>query len=372
MPQEVIINDSENVDLITALFCPPAAEIFFCGRENGSVYLHSTISGNPIDRLFSHGRSASIVSLIFDEDTNTLSVLDSLRRVTTRKIFHREGTYESTEPIIDRRMDVAVGQLLAIESHTRLLVCSCTEGKVWSISSEGGDLVQSTPRKDHSLYGWREHPTDPNRLILITGNVLHLYDSRTLERLTDEEGILLEGPILPQSFIQLIVPCFDGNVVATAFVESLSTRAKSSLLMWNTSDLSSTSKKAAPIPRYQALADQVERLVGAYGERLVFLHCSGWVCSADSATFDVNRYVRHFFIPADWLSTNSELIIEVSSKGHILFVKDNEVAVIKGGLEINEYNSSALVRNRPPLASRKKPSSPFGSKRRLDKYRLSC
>jgi len=38
----------------------------------------------------------------------------------------------------------------------------------------------------------------------------------------------------------------------------------------------------APVPGYNQLADEVEFLIGGFGQRLVLLHSSGWVCSVDN------------------------------------------------------------------------------------------
>ena len=83
-------------------------------------------------------------------------------------------------------------------------------------------------------------------------------------------------------------------------------------------------------------------MIGSYGQRLVFLHSSGWVCSADVDTLDVNSYVRHFFIPTDWLTTSDDLMIEVTQRGDVIFVKRDEVAVIKRALDSTERGRSTF------------------------------
>jgi hypothetical protein len=55
-------------------------------------------------------------------------------------------------------------------------------------------------------------------------------------------------------------------------------------------------------------------------------------------------YSRHFFVPASWHSTLSpssgrKLIIRVSSRGDIVFIKDEECAVVQHGLEFEEIVS---------------------------------
>lgn len=46
-----------------------------------------------------------------------------------------------------------------------------------------------------------------------------------------------------------------------------------------------------------------------------------------------------FFIPEDWLSVNRGLILKVTSKSDLVFVKRDEIAVIKQGLAYKEVVS---------------------------------
>ena len=202
---------------------------------------------------------------------------------------------------------------------------------------------------------WSTHPSQQDQLILISENNAYLYKWDTLRTLSGE--ILLEGSIIPELIIQSIIPCFDGNVIATTFVESSRPRSESKLLLWQSSDFAEDSRSAIPVPRYQFLADQVRAIIGSDGPRLVFLHSSNWVCSADSQATSMDGYFRHFFLPADWLSTDAGLLVDLTHNGDIIFVKRDEVAVIKRGLDNVEQAASDVSRKRPSLLAGKRPSS---------------
>ena len=212
-----------------------------------------------------------------------------------------------------------------------MLICSANKDTLHRIGPENNTIIATNAWADRGPHRWNSHPMSSEQLILINGNVAHLYDWETLNRLTNEGGILLECTILPELSIRSMSACFGGTVLATAFAEFSGIHARSRLLLWTTSDFARTSETAVPVPKYQYLADQVEFLIGAFGQRLTFLHSSGWVCSTDAESLDITR---HFFIPADWRSTNIELMIEVTQHGDIVFVKRDEVAVIKRGLEV--------------------------------------
>ncbi len=347
VPQEILLEASEDPTLITALACHERGEVIFCGKENGSICLYETKSGRQMKELFSHADGVAIVSLFFDDESHILSSADSSSRVMIHELVHQKNAWETAEAMFSHRTGVAVDQLLSNRGHTRLLVCSANKDMLYLTTPKETRLISTLEQENRGSHTWGSHPLNQDQLMLVTNNVAHIYDWQTLEKLGGAEGILLEGTMLSELAIRSITPCFNGTIIATAFSESLGKHAISKLFLWSTSDFSERSETAVPLPKYQYLADQVELLIGAHGQRLVFLHSSGWVCSTDSETFNV---VRHFFIPADWLSTNDNLMIEVTRNGDIIFVKRDEIAVIKRGLDTSEQGSSNALGKRPSLA----------------------
>ena len=341
VPQEISPESYDNMVLITALACHANGQVFFCGKEDGSVCLYEAKSGQQVQKLFSHAEGVSVTSLWFDSEDNVLSSADSSSRVMTHKLARQQTKWNATEILFDHRFGAAVDQLLGNQGHSLLLVCSGVAHTLWSITADKPGLIETISRESLDPCRWATHPLNRDHLISISSTVAHIHEWNTLRRLTGVEGILLEGSILPELSIKSIALCFNGTAIATTFAESLRTRSKCRLPLWNASDFTQQSKFAVPIPRYQYLADEVEFLIGSYGQRLIFLHSSGWVCSADVETLDVNSYVRHFFIPTDWLTTSGERMVEVTQKGDVVFVKRDEVAVIKRALDNVERGRSS-------------------------------
>jgi hypothetical protein len=71
--------------------------------------------------------------------------------------------------------------------------------------------------------------------------------------------------------------------------------------------------------------------------KLIFLDTYSWVCSTDLG--DVGgtsmSYVRHFFVPYDWFSGTRDLICMIS-KRNVLFARNDNVVVVRGGLDHTE------------------------------------
>jgi WD40 repeat protein len=351
-PLETRLDPLEDEVLVTSLICHNSHNIFFCGKEDGSVYLYDAKSGQQTQKLFSHGDGVSIMSLCLDDKSQIISSIDSSSRVMSHRLVYKGMHWEVAETVFDYRAGVAIEQLLCNEGNMRILLTSALSDVLWSISGQGNAIIATISWENRGPYRWVSHPSNRDHLILISDNKAHLYEWRTLQKLTDQGGIVLEGNILPELAIRSITSCFEGKGIATTFIESGKPQSNSKLLLWNTSDFAIGSKRAATISNYHYLADQVDFLIGPSKQKLLFLHSNSWICSIDPQ--NGARTIRHFFLPADWLSTNIELMITVTSKSDIIFVKRAEVAVIKRGLEnIEQEDDDIRGRRRSPLGGKR-------------------
>lgn len=298
--------------------------------------------GQQVKRLFSHADNVAIVLQCFDEKSQLLSSVDTSNRVMMHRVFLQQnsGQWEADEPIFDNKAGIAVDQILFNESHRRILVSSAMAGDtLWEISPDGNKIINSNPAHSAIPCRWAIHPLRPDQLILISDCTAHLYQWETLQRLTPPKEIQLETNIEQGLAIRSIVPCLNGEVIAIAFGESSKRHCKSKLRFWRTINFDTDSEKATVLPCYTTLAEEIDFLIGTDRQRLVFLHSDHWICSKDPELPD--ETVRHFFLPADWLTINNDLMIEVVQPSQeILFVKRDEVAVIKRGLLYDERGLS--------------------------------
>ncbi|KAH0563489.1 hypothetical protein GP486_001940 [Trichoglossum hirsutum] len=346
-PQEINLDNPKNQVHITALSCHPAGEVIFCGREDASVYLYETKSGRQCQLLFSHAAGVPIGSIHIDYESNFLSCVDSSSRVTSRKIIRQGEAWKTFEPVLDNRAGAAVNQILSNGDHTRLLVSSTHEDALWCIEPYRSVLIKSIAWEERKGYKWASHPTKPEHLILITGSEATLYNWQTLDNLTGANpGILIETKF-PDLNIRTVMSLPNCGLFATIAVEPERGRSQSKFQIWETRDFILESERASPIPGYEYLSNEVECLIGPYGQRLVFLHSSGWICSVDLENPGYDGFVRHFFIPVDWLSVTGDLMIELTRNGDIVFVKRDELAVIKRGLEVTEKGTFNARRRTP-------------------------
>ena len=390
LPQETMIEPSEDITLIGALACHENGEVLFCGKSDGGIYLYYSNSGAKAEKLISHASNVPIVSLYFDNQSSVLSSVDSSSRVMLHKLILQENVWRALGPSFDHRVGVAIDQVLSNKGATQVLVSSNSKDVLYSIPEDGSSTFTSTEIVEYRPHRWANHPLDPDQLVFMSNERIHLYEWKTLRRLTASDSISLEDNMLSQLSVRFLTSCGQGRHFAATFSESSASRYRPrKLLLWSTSDFVVQSEPTKLPSLYRILADQVRYVIGAYRQRLVFLDSNGWVCSADVGMPNADRYTRHFFIPIDWLSAGANLMIDMTCNGDIVFVKRHEIAVIKRGLETSEQGPSATgarspIRGaqRPSLASsrtsgsddmflrpgseRKRASSPVGTNKALE------
>lgn len=356
LPQETLLQPSKDKVLITALACHGNGDVLFCGKSDGGIYLYDSDSGLETRRLISHAISASIVLLFFDNQNSVLSSVDSSSRVMSHKLTRKDKEWRAEEPTFDHRVGVAIDQVLSNKGATQFLVTSSSKDVLYSTLQDGITNFVSSELVEHRPHRWASHPSNADQLVFMSNEGIHLYEWKTLQRLTASDGISLDGEVLSRLSIRSLTPCMQGRYLAATFCESLVSHYEpKKLLLWSVTDLSVQSTSSKLLSTNRVLADQVKFLIGSCGQRLVFLDSNGWVCSMVLSIRNVERHTRHFFIPFDWLSAGTDLMIDVTCDGDIIFVKKHEIAVIKRGLDASEQGSNTAVA-RSPIRAAPRPS----------------
>ncbi|KAM0804114.1 hypothetical protein BDR22DRAFT_800435 [Usnea florida] len=360
LPQETLIETTDDTISISALACDGNGEAIFCGKNDGGVYLYHSSSGSEIEKLISHASNVPVVSLYFDNQSSVLSSVDSSSRVMVHKMIPQENKWRASRPSFDHRVGVAVTQVLSNKGATQVLVSSNSKDVLYSLSEDGSSSFTNTEIVEDLPHRWANHPLNPDQLVFMSNAAIHLYEWKTLRRLTASDSLSREDKMLSQLSTDHLTTCGQGRYLAATFSESSASRYRPrKLLLWRTSDFSVQSSPTTLLSSYRILADQMRCVIGAHRQRLVFLDSNGWVCSADvgGGTPNDDRYTRHFFIPTDWLSAaGTNLMIDMTCSGDIIFVKRHEIAVIKRGLETSEQGPGATGGARSPIRGASRPS----------------
>ena len=385
LPQETVVEQSNDMVSISALACHENGKAIFCGKSDGAIYFYHTNSGSEAEKLISHASNVPIVSLYFDNQSSILVSVDSSSRVMLHKLIRQKDVWRASAPSFDNRVGVAIDQVLSNKGATQVLISASGKDILYSIAEGSTPTFTSTEIIENRPHRWMNHPSDPDQLVFMSNETIHLYQWKTLRKITDLEGISPEDKMLSSLSIRFMISCGQGHHLAATFSEASASRYRPrKLLLWETSECFRRHEPTKVLPLYRILNDQVRYVIGAYRQRLVFLDSNGWICSADVGSPNTDQCTRHFFIPADWLSTGDNLMIDVTCNGDIIFVKRHEIAVIKRGLDTSEQGPSAMSSRSPnrgaqrpsllssrstgsdsmfsrPFSERKRPSLPVGT-----------
>ena len=241
-------------------------------------------------------------------------------------------------------MEDPVERILFNPYETHLLIATTLIDKLCPLSDPTNEPISLT-RTTRNAGIWAQHPTNRSQLLLIVRTTLRIYTWDSLELLTPSTGIPLHVEnYLPSDFeIRAFHIGWAGRILATEYSALSQSRSRIRLLLWNAGLLLPETESLESV--MGETGSGLAGLVGTLGmiicmtdNLVLFLDDDGWVCSLDVGDVGsrLTSYKRHFFLPYDWLSTNDELLCKCSEKGDIIFVKDDELAVIRKGLECIE------------------------------------
>ncbi|KAH8601102.1 WD40-repeat-containing domain protein [Bisporella sp. PMI_857] len=341
-PWITTLKSPEDPVMIPYIAYDDSAEVFFFGKEDGSLYLFDTETGLQIRILFSHAKCVTISSIVFDSINRTLLVC-----LTTKA------------RLLDHQSSSVVSQAIYRPDLDRILMCSAESDTLWSISGKETDPVASTAHENREPCQWANHLLNSSRLIYVKQNVVRIFGWKSLEKLTSLLGIQLSADIRPNMAPRFIKPVFNNSFLATMYSEIDHPLPKSTLILWIFSDLTpaNTITSIVPVPAYIWLSSKPTYFIDTAGtgssEQLIFLYKGNWVCTVDAVSGKAGCVSNYFFFPTDWLSiaNHLDLMIEVTKKGDVLFVKRDEVAVI--GRSLAKFELEEQIQARAGSAPRR-------------------
>ena len=376
-PQEVSYQPvGKQAPDITAVTCCRDSGIVFCGTEDGAVHVYD-IAGQELQKqaLFVQTPGCAVHLLQMDESASVLACGDQSGRVTARKVARIRARQSSPRqraawhwqadeiPLTDTLVAWQTGgllkQVLVSAKQKRLLISTEKWDTLWSIPKQGEDvcITQIEANNKHSPR-WMGHPNGETLMGIHNlenrNSAIGVYNWSNLE-------LVRSIPVVEGVRIDRIMPLHNHQYFTTY---SNNTTTTNSIHMWNSNtidtDISPTNPPLTPLAHHlDTLPSQVETIIGTFGTRLIFYTSDHWIASVQLSSpppatatgeADINdppataagSFVRHFFLPNDWLGSNAsrpgrkELIFGLGCAGEVVFVKRCELAVVKRGVEVTE------------------------------------
>jgi WD40 repeat protein len=333
--QEISYQRSQQVN-ITAIACCKTVSVVFCAKDDGSVHAYD-IAGEPeSQQLFVQTAGCPISLLYLEENPFVLACGDHSGCVTVRNIGRRGAprratTWEVEQPLVDARSPSQgmLKQVLISGNLGRLFVVTEEFDTLWPMPKQAeGNWIARV--EGHSRPSWVSHPSNSELLIRATPQEFDIYKWSTLE-LVRSVRTHFHGEI--DRVMSLQHPRIFATICKEA-PSTLGTLGYMSIQLWDCNHLENDTLPINPEKEIDGRSSKVERVIGAFGPRMVVYTDDYWVASIEMETSTEDLLVKHFFVPNDWISVVNKFIIGVGRGGEILFAKQSELAVIKRGLEV--------------------------------------
>ncbi|KAJ5178230.1 uncharacterized protein N7500_000929 [Penicillium coprophilum] len=316
-------------EAITAIEDSTNGSFLFAGRQDGSIDIRESNSGDLIDKLMLHDTFAEVEFIDWNEKNSCMLSVDITGRcVVTRLPSIRKGTRVQSTCLLDHREWASVRQAFIDPNAESIFIR--TESSVKIIDLSGSTVADLT-----SLSGswWATHPSSNHHLIAICDSKLHLFEWRSLKRLLQTDGVSLLPPELD---MQKASHQWVGGSSSSYLVQGvLGSKARTGhLVAFETSNITpETTGVSLQILKYDSL--NIQYLLGCLRSSLYFLDTSGWICSIKLKNMSkATRYTRHFFIPHTW-RTGAD-VIKIISKTAVAFGQGEWLIIFQGFLDLDE------------------------------------
>jgi WD40 repeat protein len=344
---------------ISAMAVHHQGQAVFCGKDDGSVSLYDLKTAVHIRTLYRHNSQVRTVSLLPQREI--IISVDAANGIYAWDLKGAEGGCLHFQSRLDCGM--AISQVLPADTPGKVILSTRKSDHLWNL--DGREEESRTHLHAVEDRMWIGHPQSPAHMICVEGTVACVYDWNDFS----EVGSVCLGPNAPGLQLRNAIPftggykqrlllrfsgCSDPSTRAFCVTDAsvLRTWGKPSQDMIGTSDdlqtvrvspnsdgnktagTSSSSFFCEPASNF---GQRIAHIIGIGNSRLVFLDTTSWVCSVDADALQngPESYTRHFFVPYEWLAGKKDAISAVVERD-ILLARNDEVAIIKGGLEFAE------------------------------------
>ena len=347
---------------ISAMTLNPKEEVVFCGKEDGSISVYELKTGLQLRTLYQHKSLVRIITWL--PLTDIIISIDASNGIQIWKLSNNKMNQEGwiAEKLQSQsRLDCgkSIIQVLPNEAAGKFIMSTRESDHLWSINCQQKDI--RTYPETSGIRKWIEHPQSPHHMICIDLSVVRIYawsdwsETAYLPLTFDTAGLQLASVTLytschEQRFLLELSERDDSpNIRALHVLDVASFSISTTSTVGSITGAADVTKHVGKISVEEEAMKAVEmssfllhllipRIARVIGLRetgkVVFLDTHSWVCSVELGDRSNNTlsYIRHFFVPYDWLSGTRRVICAVLGQ-NVLFARNDNVVIINGGLE---------------------------------------
>lgn len=342
------VDSNDDLVKITVIVLVSNGEHLFCGKDDGHVDVYETSTGKKIQNLYSHVKNIEISLLAWNEFRNVVASIDMSSRFQVLRLDNTKSSHWTLEEkLLDERSDQPITQIMLSPDGSKLLVSTPQADSLWSLHGKG--LLCSLNRALCVSWKWIIQPSNPSDLLLLQDSTVRVYEWKCLDELSNPGGIQLqldEGQTLDLNNVVTSLTDLRLGVKVSAGSDNISlghSFIATQILIFDLSKMQHSDSLVTPTPCLPrsviSTTPRIDTLVGIIpgtigGDILIFITQSGWLSSINmDVSMPHDSFIRHFPLPFDWLSTKARTVVEVTDKRDLVFVKDDEIAVVKNALD---------------------------------------
>ncbi|KAK8022596.1 hypothetical protein PG993_013363 [Apiospora rasikravindrae] len=340
--------DALRANRITALSTHTSQPLVFAGKHNGQVVAYSSRSGQQLTALYSHPHHAFVTHIAVSK-ANHLASCDANGGVDLWKLGSvlpatLKPLHESSR-VFRLRSAPQIHEVCFSDEGKYLLVSSAESDTVYMTSN--GDCVGSQRHHGERRF-WRwlgfTSPSKEPEFILIIGNSWRRFSAESFPATVGDQATTLRYSVGNATEAVSINAASIDYATKTVVLEVQHVSGFSLSSSTFFFDLDKIIQPAAngteidALQTAQPLTGSCKYFVGVSSRRkcCVFLHHNSWMGSVKLGDRSFSNYDRHFFVPAEFLSSKTQILPLLASDDSIVFCLHGELAIVKNSLAFSE------------------------------------
>ena len=355
LSEPVICENDSTISQVTALVSDPDDQYYCCGRDDGSVIIHSSNDGSKVRKISGHSNTVSIIALEWSKSGRYIVSGDDAGRIICKRLELKDIGKWAVFPVFDIRAKDLVRQFLFHPNESSLLISTKSSDLLWSIR---GKSKKETCRKNWpSFVGrrWILCPDNVTKLLWVGPCRVAVFQWESLELCEPQPSIPTQAVETKSASGAARPPLIQADSYSAETVRCVSaTRNGRHLIAEIVPDtgyscsLAPRNLKIQHLPAFSSsspfqnnaeqwitlteLSQQTSRLLGIFNDRVLFLDATFWVCTWEMTGMHRAKK-RHFFLPRDWISPASLQLVTYNEHGTVFCPRNGEVAIVKNGIK---------------------------------------
>ncbi|KAF3482204.1 uncharacterized protein GIQ15_04963 [Arthroderma uncinatum] len=335
------VSPSNRDDLeIISLTCGSRLPYYCVGKDDGSVTIYETRTAQRLRKLYGHSETSYVADIVWSSSQKYIASVDRTGQVIAKRLGKptpKAPQKWAVYPLLDLRLETNVIQVLFSSSEEYLLISIPHSDEVWDIKSK--EKLVHAERGNRSYHRrWVNHPKDmPSPRLSSTST----DDETLVEEInrTTLGGALADSTAIHpfkrvrealEHVFQVNDHCLVLDYVIASGLHNDPWFHSNSSRRLEIIDLNDVQLRRRALLH---LSSNVNRLVGVFQRRLVFLNHQYWLCTWELDS-DEDSYKRHFFLPKDWILPETLDLVTIDYLGNLVCPKGGKIAIIQSGIKL--------------------------------------